>query len=58
MASRIAFLVISLNISRWTFFFAAPELLGQVPADGLAFAVRVGRDEDVGRRPWRPPSVP
>ena len=29
------------------FFLAlAGELLGQVPADGLAFAVRVGRDED------------
>ena len=58
MASRIAFLVISLNISRWTFFFAAAELLGQMPADGLAFAVRVGRDEDLVGRLRRPPSVP
>ena len=33
----------------------AGELLGEVPADGLALAVRVGGQEDRRRRPWRPP---
>ena len=37
---------------------ARAELLGQVPADRLAFAVGVGRDEDLVGRPSRRPSVP
>ena len=50
MASRIAFLVISLNIRRRIFFLLAAQLFGQVPADRFAFAVRVGRDVDRFRR--------
>ena len=41
------FLVISLNISRRIFFLGRAEFLGEMPADGFAFAIRVGRDVDV-----------
>ena len=34
---------------------AAAELLGEMPADRLAFAVRVGRDENLGRPSSLPP---
>ena len=38
--------MISLNIRRLNLALL-PQFLGQVPADGLALAVGVGRDEDV-----------
>ena len=47
MASRTAFLVISLNRTRWMLPLRRPDLLGDVPGDGLPFAIRVGRQQNL-----------
>ena len=44
IASVTAFLVISLISTRWMFGLTG-ELLGDVPGDGLAFAIGVGRQQ-------------
>ena len=45
-ASVTAFLVISLNSTRWMFGLDGRELLGDVPGDRLALAIGVGRQVD------------